>query len=119
MVGQANHFPQAAHLRYRVFGRLAGFFVDDAENGVQRFAPSLGQGPAGQLFGDRIHEGHQAVHVAGDDGVADGFKSGLEPLLAVDELLRASGDLGDPAQIAGGNGADMVTGKEAPGWRRR
>jgi hypothetical protein len=76
MVGEADDGAEAANLVDGAFDGLAGLFVDDAEDDVERLADGVGFGPAGEGLGDRVHEDDLAGGLAGDDGVADAAEEG-------------------------------------------
>ncbi len=93
VVGQADDCAEAANLVDRVFNGSACLFVEDGEDVVEGFAFGLGLLPAGELFGDEVHEVDVAVGVAGDDCVSDAADGGVQPLLASVRLFAAQLDL--------------------------
>ena len=64
----------------RVLDRVATHFIDDLENGVQRFPSFLLLRPAGQGLSHRVQEGGAAVGVGGDDRIANAGERDLQPL---------------------------------------
>jgi hypothetical protein len=89
VVGQAHDHARAHHLVHGVFRCLAGAGVDDAEDLGQGASQGLARGPAGQFLGHPVHAPHPALHVRGDDRVADGIQR--HPLALL--LLRQDGQV--------------------------
>jgi hypothetical protein len=82
MVGEADDGAEAANLVDGGFDNVAGLFMDDAEDVAEGAADGVGLGPAGEGFGDWVHEDDLAGGLAGDDGVADTAEEGGEPDVA-------------------------------------
>ncbi len=81
VVGEADDSAAANGFDDGAFNDLAGFFVDDVEDGGEGFADGLIGGPSGHDFGRGVHVGDVGVGVGGDDGVADAGEGDLEPFL--------------------------------------
>ena len=67
----------------RIAARLSRVLVDDTKARGQGLARGLGLGKPRQALGHLVHQHHLAVHVRGDDCVADAAQGGVEARLAV------------------------------------
>ncbi len=92
MVGETDDAVEPLDLGDGIFNGLAGGFVDDVEDFLDRVPRGLGCGPPGKLLGDRVHRLDVALGVAGDDRVADGLKGGAQALLRAKGLLGADAE---------------------------
>ena len=72
----------------RVLDRVATRFIDDLENGVQRFPRCLLLRPAGQGLSHRVQEGNAAVGVGGDDRIANAGERDMQPLPLLVQLTH-------------------------------
>jgi len=67
----------------RIFNRPTSLLVDDSKNRIQRLTEGIPQCPAGQRLGNGIQIGDVALHVGGDDGVANAAKRYLQQFVPV------------------------------------
>ena len=83
MIGQThdNAFPE--HLGCRIISQFSCLLVDDVENVFQRLAHSLCLVPAGQVLGNRIHEGHKSLGVGSNHCIANAPQRCGQPLVAL------------------------------------
>ena len=72
-------------------GGVAVRFADDAKYLAHRAAVGLRLGPARQVLGDRVEQGHAALRVGCDDGITNRIECDGELLGAV--LQRRIGGL--------------------------
>src|SRR5205823_7986857 len=57
---------------------LARFAMNAFENFADGFAFGFAVGPAGEFFGDLVHQNDAAIDIGGDDAVADGAERDVE-----------------------------------------
>ena len=95
-------------------GRLHAFtaWQGDAENLVEGAAPCLGERPAGEFLGHRIHKRDRAEDVRADDAVGHAAEGGDEAFLAGAEFgvraVAADGEFDDRAQFALVEGLEQI-----------
>ena len=71
----------------RVAAHLLARLVLAAEHVPQAVAPRVGERPAGDLLGHRVHSRHAAVGVGGDEAGTDAGQGDREALLAVEQTV--------------------------------
>ncbi len=82
MIGETVNRTGGQSLHHRDGGRQAGILVDDVKDFVHWSARCFGLRPAGELFGERVEQGHLPLSVSGDNCVADGVDGDGELFLA-------------------------------------
>ena len=75
--------------RTGILYRFPCLLIDGAEDGFETPPFRVLQRPASQMLSHRIHELHAALLIAGNEGIAHRFQSRLQPLPALNELIRA------------------------------
>jgi hypothetical protein len=80
VVCQSHNSPLAEHASDGIFDRLAGFFVEDDKDFLQRSVTSFGKTPSGQLLGSGIEELHPSFGIGHDNRIADAVQHVPEPL---------------------------------------
>jgi hypothetical protein len=102
MVGETDDCAETADFIDGVFNGYTCVLVEDGKDLVEGFCFGVRLRPAGELFGDYIHEFDVAVGVAGNDCVADAANCGVQPLLTSVRFLAAQLDLPNLASVGGG-----------------
>ena len=80
VIGEPLNPARREHRIDRIGHGASGRLVEDDEHGVERPAARLGDGPAGQLLGDGVHEDDPAREIGGDDRITDAVEGRGEPL---------------------------------------
>ena len=81
--------------RQRIFQRLAGFFVERAEDLLDGAPLAVLQAPAGERLGHRIQIVDHALGIGRDHAVADTLQRDLRALLLAEQRLFVQLALGD------------------------
>ena len=97
--------------------RLAGQVADHRKDMGEALAAGLEAGPAGEGFGERVHQGDQALPVADDDGVADVAQGDFEAAAA--GVAAAGRRRGRPIGGGGGRCVQGAVHRSASGVARR
>lgn len=114
VVAQCHHLAPVHHQLHRVYLRLAGAGVDDAKHLGQGLPRGLGQGPARQALGHRVHAGDAALRVGGDHAIADRVQRDGQVFLALAQFglcflagqrhaVKPAAQLGQLLQARGGH----------------
>ncbi len=91
MVGQLLRFSRCQRLGDRHQRRQARVLVDDVEDLLHRAAVRVRQGPAGQLFRDRIHAHDAPLGIGGQHAVANRMQRDGQVLFAFNQGTLAGG----------------------------
>lgn len=89
MVREPYDYPLAKDLRHGALHPLPGALGENTEHLVESPAARLTHVPAGQAFGDRVHERNVAVAIGRDHRIADAAQRGLKPSTRLVFSLRA------------------------------
>ena len=107
VVGQADDRASLQGTDGRVVHRLARVLVDDPEHVGQQLPERVRLRPAGQRLCDSVHEGHAAVGIRRDDGVANARQCDAEPFrLLAQGLLGAAPRHENALGVLQGDGAE-------------
>jgi hypothetical protein len=79
MVAQPHSDPSLDDVPDWLFDRLSGRLVDDVKDQLDLLSDGVDNGPSGKLLGDGIEVIDAAFGIGGDDAIADGRESDLEP----------------------------------------
>jgi hypothetical protein len=88
VIREAHDAAARKHLLDGVFCSLPRVFVDDPEHAEQRLPLRFAERPPCHGLGHRIQEGHEAIDVCRDHGVADAGQGDLVPLSLLLQLPR-------------------------------
>ena len=102
MIGETDDCAEAADLVDRVFNGCTCVLVEDGEDLAEGLLSGVRLGPAGEMFGDQIHEVDVTIGIAGDDRISDAADGRVQPLLPSVQLLAAQLDLLNLPVVGGG-----------------